>query len=154
METLHHFLVPENDGRDSAKAASHSTVQNPIAGAVVYGLVGIVCVTVGASIRKNNVHDEGIAVLLGGLVSGAIAGSVGMYFAFKSPYIMVRLEPFLQSSAFFLAPAIGSFITGHHNIMFTNLLIDCLVGGSLLFGSVFILIACALPFSVSVSDNH
>lgn len=136
------------------KAASHSSVQNPIVGALVYGLTGIVCVTLGAFIRKNNVHDEGVAVLLGGLISGTIVGAVGMFIFFRTPYLMIRLEPFLQSIAFFLAPAIGSFVIGHHHIPFTTLLIDCLVGGSILFGFAFVLVASVLPCSISSSDNH
>jgi hypothetical protein len=154
MESWQNVFTTENDSRDSAKAASHSSVQNPIVGALVYGLAGIVCVTLGAFIRENNVHDEGVAVLLGGLISGAISGAVGMFIAFRSPHIMVRLEPFLQSSAFFLAPAIGSFVLGHHHIPFTTLLIDSLVGGSILFGFVFIVVASVLPCSISSSDNH
>lgn len=53
-------------------------MSNPFSGAATcFGAAA--CVAVGAAIRGNSVHDEAIAYLVGGSITGAIAGTVGMF---------------------------------------------------------------------------
>lgn len=51
---------------------------NPFSGAATC-LAAAACVAVGAELRGHSVHDEAIAYLAGGSITGAIAGTVGMF---------------------------------------------------------------------------
>ena len=61
----------------SDSSTENNTLRNPITGA--FSCLGLAaCAAGGATYRENNVHDEAITMLLGGVMTGAMAGALGM----------------------------------------------------------------------------
>lgn len=139
---------------DARKAAYRSPVQNPLLGAIIYGLTGAACVSIGAAIRKNDIHAEAITVLCGGLLSGGIAGLLGTIFLVINPRSLITYESFLQCGAFFSAPILGISLI-RNDMMYTNVLIDSLVGSCIIFGCACILILFSLlPLLSSTAEPY
>jgi hypothetical protein len=91
-----------------------SNVNNPISGAIAYGLGGALAVTIGASIRGNSVYNEALTILAGGAITGAFAGLVGCSIPTTNKDSEVRLRlavgvinTALGLAAFLTAPLMG-----------------------------------------------
>ncbi len=153
-ELLKTSEIGEISDVDSLKVVARSPIQNPLIGAAVYGLSGSACVAVGAMIRGNDVYHEGIAVLLGGAISGALAGIVGLVLLNYSPRNLVKVDAIIQCGAYFSAPAFGKLFEKSYSLQYTDVLIDSLVGGSMFFGGSCILIILFLLISLYFNNGR
>lgn len=126
-----------------------SKLRNPCVAAGGYGLVGAMSTAIGASLLERSVHDQGLTVLVGGAVTGAIAGSLGwclhrvdrgdLSIGLKIVYGV--LETGLDTAAALTAPLMGEQIMGYGTEWGATMVSE-LVGASVLVGAGFALAAC------------
>ena len=114
-----------------------SDVRNPCAGAMSFGLGGAAVTAIGADIMGHSVHKEALTVLVGGVITGAFAGTfgcclpdtqdanLGMKIAFGV------LEAGLCAAASLTAPLMGERIL-NLGTSWGETVVDGLVGGGVL----------------------
>ncbi len=119
-----------------------SQVKNPFAGAVSFGLAGAAAAALGAVIRGNSVHNEAITVLVGGSVTGAIAGTLGCCIPGRTkeaPLTLMlclgALESSLALAAALTAPLLGETIM-HLGTTWSTIIIDELIASGVIVGGV------------------
>lgn len=112
-----------------------SQIANPITGAMSFGLVGALVAAIGASIRDNSVHDEAMTVLVGGVIVGAMAGTVGCCTSNPSEnasacakFTLGLLSAGIALTAFFTSPMMGELILDK-DTNWDDVIIDEIVGG-------------------------
>lgn len=117
-----------------------SQIKNPVTGAMVFGLSGAAVTAIGAAIRKNNVHTEAMSVLVGGVITGAIAGSVGCCITgdhaglpFKLQLGLSLIETSLALAASLTAPLMGDLVMGYDN-KWGRVIVDGLIGDATVIG--------------------
>lgn len=119
-----------------------SKVRNPVSGAMAYGLGGAAIAATGAAIRDNAVHNEAMTILVGGVITGAIAGSVGCCVpqTNESSNLCLRLglgvlDLGLNVAAFLSAPTMGELVMDL-DVPWGRVLVDELIGSATLTGGV------------------
>lgn len=122
-----------------------NTFSNPISGAISAGLGGAACVAIGAAIRDNDVDDEAMTQMVGGVITGAIAGFLGYCYELKSSdqeqtlcSIKSALDIGLSFGALLTAQLMGEEILDR-GTTWEDVVVDNLIGGSILAGG-----ACAI----------
>lgn len=130
------------DDSRKKKSTKQSPVSNPFVGAIAYGLSCAGTVALGATIRDNNVHEEAMTVLVGGVVCGGIFGFVGMLILVASPSMFKIVDPLFQLGAVFSLPAMGHLIQNYDSYKYTEIIIDMFVGGSIIGGGI----CCSILF--------
>ncbi|MFA6302034.1 MAG: hypothetical protein WC627_02735 [Legionella sp.] len=93
---------------------------NPLMGVSIFGLGATLIVALGAIIRDNKVHDEALAVLVGGAINGAIAGLVHSCIPTTNEdsnsclkFVTAVLDTALPITAFLTAPLMGEQYLGY-----------------------------------------
>lgn len=120
--------------------STNSEFTNPVSGAIAIGIGNAIGTSIGASIRNNNVHDETITNLTGGVITGAIAG----LFACCLPKIQEDsssalkfsvgvLHSSLSLAASLTAPLMGEALL-HYGTEWSDVVIDDLIGTATFVG--------------------
>lgn len=121
-----------------------TSVDNPINGAITFGLGAPLTVAIGAAIRGNNIHQEAITVLYGGLVIGFICGMFG------ACIIGQKNEQFynvvLQWCGILLTPLLGRVMSGFASATWSRVIVDGMVGSCVIVGG-FCALGCCCLFS-------
>jgi hypothetical protein len=118
---------------------------NPCTGAIVFGLNGALMVTIGAAIRENNINTEALTVLVGGALTGAIAGSLGCFVPHKDSdvNIWLRISLGVLNAALCAAPFLTGPLLGEECLglgsNWGQMLIDELIGAGVIFGGAVVL---------------
>ncbi len=126
--------------------SSNNPINNPISGAMTFGLCGAAMTAIGAAIRKNSVHNEAMVVLVGGVITGAIAGSLGCCLPETKDVNLTMQICFglltigLQLAAFLSAPKIGEHIM-NLGTKWNTTVVDELIGEGVLLGGLAAIIA-------------
>lgn len=118
-----------------------SEFTNPVCGAVAIGIGNAIGTSIGASIRNNNVHDETITNLTGGVITGAIAGlfacCLPKYNEDSSSALKFSvgiLHSSLALAASLTAPLMGEALL-HYDTKWSEVVTDDLIGGASLLGA-------------------
>lgn len=125
-------------------------ISNPISGAILTGLFGAADVAVGAAVRQNDVHDEAMTMLVGGVITGAMAGVVGcMIPSARNVPVQIKLAIGILNvglivAAGLTAPLMGELILDN-DTKWGRVIVDDLIGGAILLGGTIALVSpCAL----------
>jgi len=123
-----------------------TSVDNPIYGAISFGLGTPITVAIGAAIRGINVHQEAMTVLYGGLVIGFICGMFG------ACIIGQKNEQFynvvLQWCGILLTPLLGRVMSGYASATWSRVVVDSLVGSCIIVGGLCSLVCCCMVVCV------
>ena len=120
---------------------SESQISNPIKAAVSHGLVGSGMVALGATIMIHNVRNEALSVLIGGSITGAIAGTIGYCLPNKenaSTALLIALnalETSISLASTLTAPLLGDSIAKLGN-EWGNTVVNELIGVGVIGGSI------------------
>ncbi len=120
---------------------STNNINNPIPGAITYGLGGAAVTAIGAAIRGNNIHKEAMTVLVGGVITGAMAGTFGCCLpntedsSCSMKIACGALNSGLQLAAFLTAPIMGEQIMDL-GISWAPTVVDGLIGDGVILGGV------------------
>ncbi|MDI9818878.1 MULTISPECIES: hypothetical protein [unclassified Legionella] len=118
-----------------------SKFTNPVSGAITIGIGNAISTSIGASIRDNNVHDETVTTLTGGVITGAIAG----LFACCLPEVKKNsssalkfsvgiLQSSLALAASLTAPLMGEAVL-HYGTEWAEVVVDDLIGRATLISA-------------------
>lgn len=137
-----------------AAERKQTSVDNPIVGAIAFGLGSPIRVSIGASIRGNNVHEEALTVLYGGLVIGFICGVLGAGLIISKPKNEQIYNVLLQWCAILLTPLLGQRMNGYDSATWTRVITDQLVGSCIIIGGVCVLICCYVFSSAFLNSSE
>jgi hypothetical protein len=121
------------------------------------GLFGAAQTAIGAAIRGNSVHNEAMTALVGGLVTGAMAGTLGCCLpdtknaSFGLTFGVVVLEMSLGLASSLSAPKMGEEIMGL-GIDWSTTVEDQLIGGCAVAGGL-VAVGAALCCSAVVANS-
>lgn len=109
---------------------------NPVSGAMIFGLSGAAVTAIGAAIRKNDVHSEAISVLVGGVITGALAGTIGCCITGENASLGLQLlEVSLSIAPSLTAPLMGDLVMDLDN-KWGRVIVDGLIGDATVVGGV------------------
>lgn len=114
-----------------------SSIHNPCSGAMTFGLGGSTLTAIGADIMGHSVQKEALTVLVGGVITGALAGTLGCCLPnTKDANLGMKiafgvLEMGLGLAASLTAPLMGERIL-NMGTSWGETVVDGLVGGSVL----------------------
>lgn len=117
-------------------------LRNPVAGATAIGLGLPLATTIGAVVRHNDIHAEAMTTLVGGVISGAIAGTFGCCVpeADKNSSCCLQFSVAVLSKALVTAAALTAPLIGEKclnlGITWGQTVIDGLIGDAILLGGV------------------
>lgn len=117
-------------------------VTNPISGAAAIGLGEALAVTMGAAIRKNSIDDEALTVLAGGVITGAIIGTIGYCIpnTDKDSHTCLKIATAVLYTTLTLAALLTAPLMGEkclkRDTKWGETVIDGLIGEAILIGAV------------------
>jgi len=124
---------------------------NPFSGAFAGGLGGAVVTAIGASIQGHNVKPEVLAVLSGGAILGAIAGSVGCCIPdtanmpLSAQLLFGATKVGLSLMVTLAAPKMGNIVLGS-DVDWSDTVVDGLIGAGVISASACgVALCCAGP---------
>ena len=117
---------------------ARSPINTPFHGFISYGLGSTLCVLIGGScFHRRDLHDEIFTIMYGGMVMGSVMGFLGYYVQITRPEIFGYFDSLFQMIAFFTSPIVGLKVyQPEHTHLYSTILLDWLVGSSILTGSV------------------
>jgi MFS family permease len=133
--------------RSSIPKPNVYSYNDPIAGAISLGCTGSLFTLIGAAVRSNEIHDECLAVLVGGTILGAGAGCISFFFPRKKEdpelrkLIIAIFDYMLLIVGIVFSPLVGVKILNYDSLPWIRVLIDELLGMSILLAPC---ICCAL----------
>ncbi|PJD96007.1 MAG: hypothetical protein CK426_06090 [Legionella sp.] len=108
-------------------------IDNILNSALFHGVLGTATVATGAAIRGNSVSNEAVTVLVGGMITGAMAAVIGCALQpgpYSSSELRLKLELLqigINVAAFFCAPAMGELVM-NLDVPWGRALLDELIG--------------------------
>ena len=149
-------MTIHNEQEMEEKKKANNPMRNPCAGAITC-LGSAAGAALGAEIRHHSVHDAAIAYLVGSSITGAIAGTVGMFTISNTEDESICssvLRIGLPIAAIVTAPIMAElFVDNSSSPMET--VVDCLIGSATITGGALGIAALvATPYIVGYGWNY
>ena len=146
----------------SVPASRPLALRDPCAGAFNLGTLSALCASLGAVFRHRAVHHEALTALVGGVINGAIVGSIGPFLPEKNhfklssyrTYLLIALCEFgLEIAAQLTSARMGELVL-RTDINWGQTIIDQCVGAYFLIGASLTMYRCLAVLGVTLSRNE
>ncbi|MDQ5884180.1 MAG: hypothetical protein QG556_519, partial [Pseudomonadota bacterium] len=135
---------------ESTPSSRPVALRNICSGAFNVGISSSLAVTLGAVFRQRSPSNEALTMLLGGVINGAVVGSIGSNLPEKNEfkltsyrtYLLIAFcEVALELGAQLTSPLMGELIL-KRGVQWGEIIIDDFVGISFLLGVYFTFMCC------------
>lgn len=147
---------------ESTPSSRPVALRNICSGAFNIGTSASFGVTLGAVFRQRSFSNEALTMLLGGVINGAIVGSIGSILPEKNEFKLMSYRTYLLIGFCEIALELGAQLTSplmgelllKRGIQWGETIIDAFVGISFLLGVSFTLMCCLRMMGISPILQH